>query len=444
MKFNLGIKCLAIAVIAFGLLMFLKMIEYKVHERNQYRLQAKNSIALGWSGSQVVVSPILRLTLTKDYDQEVFDKNLEKYVVKRKTKTWHELHVPGSLKLGAQVQIQQRYKGIYRVPVYEAELAIEGLFSKLPVATERLLRAELISSISDMRGITAIPKLRWNNETISMQSPKDSYLLGNYISADITEQFIAAGKQPVNFGMTLNVRGLDAISFVPAGKQVVTTVSSDWPHPYFEGRYLPETREISETGFNAAWSMSEFATSIQQTLQQCQSTPNACANNLRSNSFGVGLHNPIDVYQKTDRSMKYGFLFILLTFLVFCLFEIVKRTQIHPVQYALVGAALAIFYLLLISLSEHISFAVSYLLATSACVSLIWFYLVYVFKNTVSASVLALGIATLYAMLFMILKSEDFALLMGTALTFLCLGALMVVTRNIDWYSLGRAKQASQ
>jgi inner membrane protein len=441
MKFNLAVKCAAISVIALGLLLFLQMIEYKVDERNRYRFEAKNAIAQGWSGSQIVVSPILRLTYSKDYDQEVFDENLDKYVVKRKTKKWYELHVPDSLKLDGQVQIQERYKGIYRVPVYEAIMVMEGQFSKIPKVTERLLRAELISSLSDMRGISVTPKLRWNNDTITMQAAKDSHLLGNYISADITDQFQGTAQLEASFSMKMNIRGLDVISFVPAGKQVVTTLSSEWPHPYFEGRYLPESRQISDAGFKAKWSMSEFATSIQQTLQSCQLSRDQCVNALRGNSFGVGLHNPIDVYQKTDRSMKYGFLFILLTFLVFCLFEVIKRVQIHPVQYALVGAALAIFYLLLISLSEHISFAMSYLIATFACVSLIWFYLMYVFKNMANASMLSLGIATLYAMLYVILKSEDFALLMGTGLTFISLGTLMVVTRNINWYSLGLSKE---
>lgn len=443
MKFYLAVKCAAIIVIALGLLMFLQMIEYKVNERNQYRLQAKSSIAQGWSGSQVVVSPILRLTFTKDYEQEVFDKNLEKYVVKRKTKTWHELHVPDNLKLDGKVQIQERYKGIYRVPVYEAVMSIDGTFLKMPKISEQLVKAELISSLSDMRGISATPKLQWNGATIIMQAAKDTYLLENYISADITKQFRTASDQPADFTMQVNVRGLDSISFVPAGKQVVATLSSDWPHPYFEGRYLPESREISEAGFNAKWSMSEFATSIQQTLQQCESDRNDCVRSLRGNSFGVGLHSPIDVYQKTDRSMKYGFLFILLTFLVFCLFEVIKRIQIHPVQYALVGAALAIFYLLLIALSEHVSFAISYLGATVACVGLIWFYLLYVLKSLSSASLLALGISILYGMLYVILKSEDFALLMGTGLTFLCLGVLMIVTRKIDWYSLNQKAQES-
>ncbi len=440
MKFNLVFKFVAIITIAFGLLMFLHTIEYKVSERDRYRYQAKQSIAHGWSGSQVLVSPILRLTLSKDYEQEVFDKNLEKYVVKRKTKTWHELYVPDNLTLNGDVKTQERYKGIYRVPVYEVDLAINGEFLKMPTVSEHLVRAELITSLSDMRGINATPKLQLNGLSISMQASKDRQLLGNYISADISQQFRDATQKPVSFSMHLGVRGLDALRVVPTGKQVQVDLSSAWPHPYFEGRYLPDSREINEAGFKAKWTVSEFATSIQQTLQSCQSNRETCVQALNENSFGVGLYNPIDVYQKTDRSLKYGFLFILLTFLVFCLFEVIKRSQIHPIQYALVGAALAIFYLLLISLSEHISFAIAYLVATVACVGLIWFYLLYVFKNMTSASMLALGIATLYAMLYVILKSEDYALLMGSGLTFLCLGLMMVATRKVDWYSLGSAK----
>ena len=142
----------------------------------------------------------------------------------------------------------------------------------------------------------------------------------------------------------------------------------------------------------------------------------------------------------TDRSLKYGFLFIALTFVVFLTFEILKRVRIHPVQYALVGSALAIFYLLLISLSEHIAFSISYLIAAFSCVSLIGFYLTYVLKNKQQALLMTLSMGALYGMLYMILKSEDSALLMGAILIFICLGTLMTATRKIDWYQLDLAK----
>jgi len=438
MKKNIALKSIAILAISIGLVFLLGLIEFKVSERNQYRMKAKASISQGWSGSQFVVAPVLRLTLTQDYTEEVFDKNLDAYVTKNRTRNWTELHIAEQLTVNGKIAIQERYKGIYRIPVYETELAMEGQFPKLGTLKGTIKRAELISSFSDMRGISNTPSLLWNNQTVPFQTGKDRYLLGNYISANITK---LEPRAAAKFSMRTKLRGLDNIRFVPVAKQVQLTLSSDWQHPYFIGRYLPDSREIGDSGFQANWSMSEFATSIQQSINACQEAHSECPAVLQPNSFGVGLHNPIDVYQKTDRSLKYGFLFILLTFAVFCLFEAIKRIQIHPIQYALVGAALAIFYLLLISLSEHISFGLAYLFATIACVGLIWFYLSHVFKNRTSASSAAIGIAGLYGMLYMILKSEDFALLMGAMLTFFSLGAVMIATRKIDWYNLIAPKE---
>ena len=275
---------------------------------------------------------------------------------------------------------------------------------------------------------------------MTLKTGKDSQLLGDYIRAEIANFDI---NQSYTFSMKSNLRGLDDLNFVPTGKQVSVSLSSSWQHPYFNGRYLPDHREITEQGFTAHWNLSEFATSIQQTLSDCNNPNQECKYSLQNNAFGVGMHNPIDVYQKTDRSMKYGFLFILLTFIVFCLFETMKRIQIHPIQYALVGAALAIFYLLLIAFSEHISFGLSYLIASIFCIGLIFFYLITVFGSRSNALCISAGLLSLYGMLYMILKSEDYALLMGSVLTFLSLGSLMIATRHINWYSLNQKSKST-
>lgn len=439
MKFQLIFKFLAIGLISIGLLVALGSIEYKVYERGQYRSEAKASIANGWSGSQIVVSPILRISLKKHYEEDVFDKNLEKYVVKQRTKRWTEWHIPDQLDIQSKVTMQERYLGIYNVPVYETELVINGEFTNTLSYKENvhIEKAELLTSFSDMRGISNTPSIQWNAKSIGFQPSDEEHLMGNYISANITKLNPA---KPASFNMKTKLRGLDSIHFVPTAKQVNATVESSWPHPYFEGRYLPVKREISKDGFKAHWEMTEFATSVQNSVSNCHENPGQCQNVLSANTFGVGLHNPIDVYQKTDRSLKYGFLFIALTFAAFLLFEIIKRIQIHPVQYGLVGSALAIFYLLLISLSEHMAFARAYAIAAFACISLIGFYLCYVLKNKTQAIGMSVGMALLYAMLYMILKSEDVALLMGATLTFVSLSALMIVTRNINWYQLSKPK----
>lgn len=438
MKANLAIKFIAIIAISAGLILFLQMIEFKIEERNQYRYTAKTTIAQGWSNSQLVVSPILQLTLRKKFSREVFDKNLKAYVTKEFTEQWHELHLPETLTINGGIELQERYKGIYKIPVYETALSINGQFPVLENIKHKIINAQIIASFSDMRGISSIPTLSWNNNSLPFETGKDAQLLGDYISAKITN---FDPKKTHSFSMKTKLRGLDDLSFVPAGKQVSVALESAWQHPYFIGRYLPDSRTINESGFSADWNMSEFATSIQQTISACVDN-GECSTALYGNSFGVGMHNPIDIYQKTDRSLKYAFLFILLTFVVFCLFETIKRVQIHPIQYALVGAALALFYLLLIALSEHINFAIAYLIATISCVGLVFFYLIYVFHNRSTALTISTGMLSLYGMLYMILKSEDYALLMGSVLTFLSLGGLMVATRHINWYKLTQKTDA--
>ena len=437
MKLQLTLKFFAILAISIGLLFALGTIESKIFERDQYRLQAKASIANGWSGQQIVVSPILSLKLERQYEEEVYDKNLEKYVTKKRTKTWTEWHLPDELKIDSTIYMQERYLGIYKIPVYESEISLQGKFlTSIQLKSDvSIKRAQLIASFADMRGISSKPSISWNQQDIVFETAEHSQLLGNYISADISRNNPAS---PATFNLKVRLRGMDSIRFVPAAKQLHANLQSEWPHPYFEGRYLPVNRTISDQGFQADWQLTEFATSIQQSISRCNRNASECAAALMDNSFGVGLHNPIDIYQKTERSIKYGFLFIVLTFAVFCLFEVMKRIQIHPVQYGLVGLALAIFYLLLISLSEHMSFLLSYLVAVAACVGLIAFYLSRVLDSRSYALGVSTGMVILYSMLYMILRSEDYAMLMGAILTFIALGIVMMTTRNIDWYQLGK------
>lgn len=435
MKFQFAFKALAILAISAGLLIALASIETKVFERDQYRQQAKSAIANGWSGQQLVASPVLSLTLVKKYTEEVFDKHLERYVSKTRTRTWEEWVLPDQLKIHSQVAMQQRSLGIYEIPVFETNLLLEGTFSKAINLGEgvTIRQAKILASFTDMRGISTTPEIWWNASPLNVEPGDKGRLLGNHIFVDITSgNPLAPGK----FRMRTQLRGMDSIHFVPLAKQITTTVEADWPHPYFEGKYLPQHRQVSATGFNAVWNLTEFATSINQLVTQCEQSHADCANRLTNNSFGVGLHNPVDVYQKSTRSIKYGFLFIILTFATFCLIEVIKRRSIHPIQYALVGCSLAIFYLLLVSLSEHIDFAMAYLLAAVACISLLGIYLRYVFKSARLAMQMSAGFSVLYAMLYITLKSEDYALLMGAGLTFISLGMIMLATRNIDWYQL--------
>ena len=289
MKFNLAIKFISIAIIVFGLLFLLQIIGYQVDDRVRYRNVAKHAIANGWAGEQLVVTPTLKLTLSKNYIQSVFDENLKKYVDKQRTRTWTELYIPKQLDLSSKITMQERYKGIYQIPVYESQLTIQGQFESLENINGTIKSVELISSFSDMRGISKSPQLKWNNRNINFKSGKDNHLLGNYISAHISKFDPSSFSK---FKMQVTLRGMDAIKFVPNAKQFSVSMSSNWQHPYFIGRYLPNTRTINQQGFDATWQLSEFATSIQQAIYTCQQTPSSCASELTHNAFGVGLHNP--------------------------------------------------------------------------------------------------------------------------------------------------------
>src|SRR5690606_7276579 len=200
--------------------------------------------------------------------------------------------------------------------------------------------------------------------------------------------------------------------------------------------FLPSDREIGASGFRANWQTSFFATNMQEVLAACDSGQECYG--LANSGFGVSLVDPVDQYLMTDRAIKYALLFIGLTFAAFFLFEVLKRLAVHPVQYGLVGLSLALFYLLLVSLSEHVAFALAYGISASACVLLIGFYVSYVLHSWLRGLGFSLGLAMLYGMLYGLLSAEDYALLMGSVLVFALLACVMVLTRKLDWYGVGR------
>mgnify|MGYP006185147329 FL=1 len=234
----------------------------------------------------------------------------------------------------------------------------------------------------------------------------------------------------------MTLRGSQSISALPLGEQTLINIRADWPHPSFIGNYLPAKRDITDQGFSAEWQTSFFSTNLQEALNDCVLRRSCEAFNGRS--FGVSFIDPVDQYLKSDRAIKYALLFIVLTFAGFFLFEVLKSLAVHPVQYALVGVALAFFYLLLLSLSEHIGFALAYLASASACVLLIGFYVCHVLHSVRHGLSFSAGLAALYGLLYGLLSAEDYALLMGSGLLFGVLGVFMVLTRKLDWYGVGQ------
>jgi inner membrane protein len=227
-----------------------------------------------------------------------------------------------------------------------------------------------------------------------------------------------------------------SLAFVPIGKTNVVQLRAAWPHPNFGGRFLPQTKQSDEHGFSARWEVSHLASRNSDLLQRGLKDPSSLE------TFDVSFIEPVNIYQQAERAVKYGVLFIALTFAAFFLFEILKDLRIHPLQYGLVGLALAVFFLLLVSLSEHVTFLYAYLAASVSCVLLIGYYLSHVLGGWRRGAAFAVKLALLYGVLYGLLLSEDNALMLGSLLLFVALAAIMVLTRRIDWYRLGTSKKA--
>jgi inner membrane protein len=231
------------------------------------------------------------------------------------------------------------------------------------------------------------------------------------------------------------IAGSRDLSMLPLGSTTTLQLHSNWPHPSFHGAFLPAEHTITAQGFDARWQVLELNRSYRQLWSDFEVNEGS----LAESSFGVGLYQAVDAYQRGERAVKYALLFIALTFLTFFAWEQVTRNPMHPLQYLLIGLALSIFYLLLIALSEHISFLAAYVTAAVALVVLIGVYIAGALRSSIRGGVAGVAMSGVYALLYALVLSEDYALLLGAIVLFVALAAVMLVTRRIDWYRLGTA-----
>jgi len=253
---------------------------------------------------------------------------------------------------------------------------------------------------------------------------------------------MAAGR-PIPFSLELEVNGSRDLRFLPAGSETSLELTSTWPHPSFVGAPLPAFRESTAAGFTGRWNMPYFGRGYPPDWTTVALDRTQIKNQADSSAVGVSLIRPVDIYQQAERAVKYASLFIVMTFVVFFLFEIVRARLLHPIQYSFVGFAMCVFYLLLVSVSEHLGFDLAYLAASSATTLLIAVYSIYVLGGAIEGGLMGLGLTALYGFLYMLLRLEDYALLAGSIGLFVMLALLMYSTRRINWYEL-RLGGASQ
>lgn len=447
MNRSLTVKLGAIALLILLLLIPLLMINGLIQDRQQLRDGVLDEIARSSSGSQRVTGPVMVVDYrrkVRTWREDEKTKKRSEYIVEKQGRLFF---LPEHFELNGQAQTELRARGIYEARLFHANTHLSGQFA-IPAqygitedfADYQFDRAFLAVGISDIRGIENALKLELNGQTLDFAPGTYVSWLDEGVHVMLPPLDVKKPTQ-LDFGFELRLQGTGQLSVVPVGKTSKVQLMANWPHPSFIGNYLPVQREITEQGFSATWQTSFFSTNLQQALDRCVAMSEEC-NDFNSRNFGVSFIDPVDQYLKSDRAIKYALLFIGLTFAGFFLFEVLKSLAVHPIQYALVGVALAFFYLLLLSLSEHLGFTLAYLLSAGACVLLIGFYVSHVLHSWRHGCAFAVGLAALYGLLYGLLSAEDYALLMGSLLLFGLLGVFMVLTRKLDWYGIAQTRAA--
>ena len=446
MKRSFLLKTLLVAALAMILMLPVAMIRDLVAERQARRNEAVSGIAEGWGKRQTVAGPYLAIPYERHWTvvkRETVDGKLREIRTGRSESQVVRLPA-ASVEWTVDTEISEKARGIYKARLYGAKLQAQGAFS-LPAragledgaSRYKWDAPRLVLGISDPLGIRAAPAVSVNGRNYDFApGPGDSALAGGLHAPLAGLQ--TGREQKIEFSLSLELGGSEAFAIAPLGADTAVAMRADWPHPSFQGRFLPAKHAIGPNGFTASWKISRFAA---QGAGQAASCAFPC--NRMGEQISVSLIEPVGLYQQLERASKYGFLFIGLTFAAFLLFELLRRLAIHPAQYGLVGLALAMFFLLLTALSEHIDFAAAYAIASFACVGLVTGYLVRVLRSAGIGLAFGGVLAALYAMLYALLKAEDYSLLGGSLLLFGLLAALMIATRRVDWYGLGSPRPAA-
>ncbi|WP_230427305.1 cell envelope integrity protein CreD [Collimonas humicola] len=432
------LKLLAIFVLTLLILIPLGLIRDTVQDRQQHRQEAIASIAASYAGGQTITGPVLVVPYKIKIDEVAQDAEGKK-IFRSRSESRQYLFFPKDLQMQGELLPGERYRGLHKVHVYELQSSFHGrieyqLPSAAQLAAEQITLAHpyLAIGISDVRGLLGAPLLKIGSQALPLEQGAGN--LGKGMHASLPQPGLDdSGSLEVSLAMT--VAGTESLAITPVGDSNRFELSSSWPHPQFGGSFLPRTRNVSEQGFNAVWEVSSLASNAQRQLRGGDDKTGV-------ESLDIQLAEPVNIYSQADRATKYGLLFVLLTFVGFFIFEMIKQLPIHPIQYLLVGLGLAIFFLILVSLSEHIAFWMAYLAASAACISLLSFYLSQVLRSAARGLGFGAMLTLLYGTLYGLLISEDNALMLGSLMLFVILAVIMIVTRKIDWYQTAALKIA--
>jgi inner membrane protein len=455
-KNSLSLKMFIIGFLVAILMIPTGMIAVLVNERENTQEAAIAEVSEKWGREQTITGPVLTIPYKKISESNVNGQKKINEVIQ------YAHFLPDSLSVDGQINPETRQRGIYEVVVYNSALNVKGEFtapdfSKWEIAPETIMydKAFVSLGIPDMRGVKEEIILNWNG---GKQSFRPGLETNDVLQSGVTsmvkiDKEDKGKKYKYDFKLVLN--GSGNLNFSPIGKITEVKLTSSWQDPSFQGAFLPNSYEINDQGFVADWKVLELnrnfpqsflgSMPIDQSVQpnidefnKYQTTTQI--GNMQSSNFGVRLLITADEYQKTVRALKYAIMILGLTFLTLFFFEAMRKKQVHPLQYILIGLALSLFYVLLLSISEYLGFNQAYWISAAATVALITLYSKSVFGAWKPALIESLLLLFIYSFIFVILQLKDYSLLVGSLGLFVILAVVMFVSRKIDWYNVGSEK----
>lgn len=440
---SIAIRVLIIGLLALLLLIPLSIIQKIVQERNSRYLSTIDEISATWGKPQTLQGPILLIPYVEHVlnIDTITDKNGETKTVTRNifnNKT--AVILPKTLNVDINLHDEERHRGIYKTLVYTANMSLSGEFdykALIDSATQqqserrhyKWKKAWVLIGLSDTKAIAENAYFEWGDHAILLQpgtqSPKFMPAGFNVPLGDVD---LNQKETSHKFKIQLTFKGSQGVKFAPLGQVSKAHITSTWQHPSFQGDILPQQYEATNDGFSAKWDIPYLARNYPQ--RWIMEDENYAIDHFTA---GVNLFEPTSLYSKTLRSVKYGIIFVILTFLALLIFELITKTRFHIIQYGVVAVALSLFYLILLSLAEQLAFLYAYIVASGVTILTISLYVFVILKDKWRTGIIFALLLALYAVLYSLLQVEDYALLFGTSLLFLITVVIMYVTRNLKF-----------
>tara|TARA_R110002073_G_scaffold279026_1_gene443151 strand:- start:438473 stop:439846 length:1374 start_codon:yes stop_codon:yes gene_type:complete len=441
LKTSITARLIMVGVLSLLLMVPLTLIESLISERSFRQQEVVNEINQKWGNEVLIYGPILKIPY-RTYKEKTFtNKDTQKIYTETVEELKFAYFFPEKLDINSQVNPEKKNYGIYETAVYKSEINISGKFAKpdfseIDIKENQILwdKARVILQTSNLKGVNDKVYVRLNNTDYAFSSKYNgskSYSLEEVLMHTLESRYLTIPKlsdaNTMQFDLKLDIKGSKQIQFIPIGQETNVQISSNWKTANFFGEFLPYNGDkINDSGFNSKWKILDINRPFSQ--QHFNYLPN-----LSDFAFGVNFIIPVDQYQKSERSVKYGFLVISLTFLIFFLIQTMSKIDIHPFQYLMIGIALTMFYSLLISISEHSDFLNAYLIAGISVIILITLYSKSILKVVKFPLFIGVSLTVLYSFIYIIIQLESYALLVGSIGLFLILATVMYVSRKIDW-----------